>query len=101
MYYKIETSKNDNLIFRIMMTESNWAKVEEAARNFLYWADKLNGKVSAYFNGSYKAEDTKAYLKLKDLDRQMVDAYNEYWGERNAFYGLNYEIAEYILTGEL
>lgn len=67
--------------------------VKELAKSFLAIADELNEKVSAYFDGSDKAEDANAYWTVREADKKFVDAVNEYY-EDSYKYGLNYELAE-------
>lgn len=75
---------------RIMATLEN---VKELAKSFLAIANELNEKVSAYFDGSDKAEDVNAYWTVREADKKFVDAVNEYY-EDSYKYGLNYELAE-------
>lgn len=67
--------------------------VKELAKSFLAIADELNEKVSAYFDGSDKAEDENAYWIVREADKKFIDALNEYY-EDSYEYGLNYELAE-------
>lgn len=67
--------------------------VKTLAKSFLAIADELNEKVSAYFDGSDKKEDENAYWKVREADKNFIDAVNEYYDD-NYKYGLNYELAE-------
>lgn len=73
--------------------KANLNEVKEAAKKFLEIADKLNEKVSRYFNGSESKDDENAYWQVREADKKFIDALNSYY-EESYSYGLNYELAE-------
>ena len=74
--------------------ETNIEKVKAAAAKFLKIADELNEKVSRYIDGSEAPEDTAAYMKVREADKEFIDAVNAAYEGNGYEYGLNYELAE-------
>lgn len=70
--------------------------VKALAQRFLDLADAKCIQVSRYLNGSDDADDVAAYDEVRAADRALIDAVEDYEGERYE-YGLNYDLAESYL----
>lgn len=79
--------------------ECTKAMMIDAARAFLSLADKLNEDVSAYIDGSDKAEAQSAYIAVKDAEADFLKYSNAYWGEHRRPC-LGYELAESALPDD-
>ena len=73
--------------------------MKHSARIFLEYADRYNEEISNAMNSGCNEFDKKCYNTAKELEATMLKYYNELHDE-NIKPGLNYEIAEYILSGE-
>lgn len=71
--------------------------VQELAVKFLAVAKENKEGISNYFNCSNRSEDTLAYVKARVADRFFIDALNEFVEEPYE-YGLNYELAHWVLN---
>lgn len=95
--YLCANKKENNTTLKNSKIMTTLENVQELAVRFLTVAGENKEGISNYFNGSNRPEDTLAYIKGRVADKFFINALNDLTGERYE-YGLNYELANWILN---